>query len=169
MNRFSTVIFALILVLKRFTVNNAQQSDIVIFQGNNYTRFLEVPEINLKEYGTLHMFTVGRNFRVLGETDSKPVAIMKTRMYCWGPNATYNESEVDCGIPGPIWIMTPDNSLQQVVLHNELIGIGNHRTTGAPVQLYKDMDIVCCLQHSFFHLCYFASFVSLLVLSCLLT
>ena len=106
------------------------------------TDFEELVEIDLSAVHELHIFVVGKYMNISSPSNGERVARYKTRVYCYGFNETYNEDEVICSIPGPVWVMTPNDQEQVVVLHNQLYGIGNHEQTAPGVELYKDPDTV---------------------------
>ena len=122
----------------------------VIIGSKEYTDFVDPPEINLAESGPIHLFVVGEYVNITSQESSKTVATVLTRFYCWSFSGTtndtyipfnYSDPSLNCSIPGPTLVMTPDDSVQGVYLHNQLTGIGFHNSTGSFV-LYKDMDVI---------------------------
>ena len=123
------------------------QSTVITLENVDiFQSFIEPTEINLTEVEELHLFVVSRNVTITGEFTEEAAAVMQTRVYCWStePDAiTYNEST--CGIPGPTWVMTPNDLNQTVILHNHLVG-GGIRQSGS-IQNYHDPDVTNLHSH----------------------
>ena len=135
----------------------------LIFLGGNVAgvALVNPPRLNFSEHDELHFYVVGGYRTILGPSGN-PSMNMSTRYLCWSeslytPTQMYNYlgstsdssnsnsstyDDIDCGIPGPVWIMYPNNEYP-TYWHNYLTGIGRAETAddGENEWYYKDPDV----------------------------